>query len=290
MSSDTASVKQRRVRQLVGLVVLALVQLVGYQNCGADFSVKSGLNLGNASLGSVCEADLEAQFESSYWPFVKQNCATCHTGAGPGTGAFASSNPDVAYQSFLLVTSSMIDQNATNSAHAGGYTGPQNNSAITVASQEWAAAESTCSGGSTAADNSAITTSKTMNATTAVKSLTWNLDSELAGKSVSTGGATLTVSYIMGTSADGSHLYYFSDPKLQAGSKAVEITGMMVRINGQEQTLGSTWSRLDMSATAGQLIEPAPPTSNNKMIMEIEYDAQSAADTLSIDISSLTTN
>ncbi len=69
------------------LVVLAALQLVSYQNCGSDFVVKDGLVLASA-LGSACEASLEAEFKSSYQSFLKTNCATCHTSAGPGNGAF----------------------------------------------------------------------------------------------------------------------------------------------------------------------------------------------------------
>jgi hypothetical protein len=263
-----------------GLIVLTLIQLVSYQNCGSDFVVKDGLNL--ASSASTCEASLEADFQSSYYAFLKTNCATCHTSRGPGNGAFADSNPDLAFSAFLLTGSDRIDVNATNSAHAGGYTGAQNTSAIDLASQQWGAAEAQCKAGGGGVGSGFITVGKAMNATATAHDVTWNLDSELASGSGSTGGATLTVAVRETASANGTPVYYFSNPRLKGGSSSVSVEGLMVRINGQEQTLGSTWSRVSATANAGQSV----PLSAAQMI--IEYPAFTSSDTLSLSIDSIT--
>lgn len=267
-----------RLRWRGGLVVLALIQLISYQNCGSDFAVKQGLNL--ASSASVCESSLEADFQASYYAFLKNNCASCHTSKGPGNGAFADGNVDLAFNAFLDAGSDRIDVNATNSAHAGGYTGPQNTSAINLASQQWQAAEAQCKAGASGASGP-TTLAKAMNATATAKDISWNLDTETDSRPSSTGGATLLISVREAASANGTPVYYFSNPRLKAGSKAVTIAGLMVRINGQEQVLGSTWSRISQTVNPGATVMLSTAT------MIVEYPSFTSGDMLSIAITSL---
>jgi hypothetical protein len=281
--TDTLKKRPQRWRLVGGLAALAIIQLVSYQNCGADFVVKDGLNVSASS--SACELGLQSEFQSSYYSFLKTSCASCHTGNGPGQGAFAANDPSVAFAGFLAVGSDKVDSNATNSAHAGSYTGAQNSSAIALASQQWAAAEASCkAGGGGSGDSGAITKSKLMSiAPNAVaKDITWNLDTELASGAGMSGGASLIIAVRQIPSANGSPVYYFSNPRLKGESNSVSISGLKVRINDQEQTLGSTWSRTSGSAAAGATVV----LSASQMILE--YDAASANDTLSISIDSVT--
>lgn len=278
-----------RNRWILGSVLAALVaiQLVAFQNCGSDFVVKDGLSFAS---GATCADALQSQFESSYYPFLKTNCAACHTGAGPGQGAFAANDPSLAFNAFLLATdggsdtASKLDANATNTAHAGAsYTGPQNTSAITLASQAWAAADAMCKTGGGPVAPAIITARKPMNASTASKDISFNLDTDIAsGSPGSVGGATLTIAVTLAVSPNGSSVYYFSNPRLKGGSRAVSLTGLMVRLNGQEQTLGSTWSRVNGIAAAGATTVLSGAT------MIIQYDnAVPASDTLSLTIDAL---
>ena len=288
-SSKDRALGSRRWRptwkSLGAMAALVLVQLVAYQNCGSDFVVKSGANLSSAS--SSVEA-LEPQFEASYYTFLKTNCVLCHSGAGPGQGAFASSDSTVAFNAFLLATSngtdtaSKIDANATNAAHAGAsYTGSQNTSAITLAAQEWAAAMAGTAGGATTTPV-IVTSAKTMAATAVDKDIVFNFATDLSSMSGSALGAgSLTIAVHTALSPNGSPVYYFSNPRLKGGTNSVSLRGLMVRINGQEQTLGSTWSRV--SATSA----PGVSTVLSTATLIIEYDASTAADTLSMSIDSL---
>lgn len=277
--SETPKVSTQRLRLMAGLLVLAAVQLVSYQNCGADFVVKNGLNI--ASSLSACELGLQSNFQSSYYTFLKTSCASCHTGNGPGQGAFAANDAGVAFSAFLGAGSAKIDANATNSAHAGGYTGSQNSSAITLASQQWAAAEASCKAGS--GQGLTITTAKLMSVTAnaAAKDISWNLDTELLSGGGSTGGATLIIAVQQMPSPNASPVYYFSNPRLKGGTTAISLSGLMIRINDQEQSLGSTWSRVSATASAGATLV----LSASQMILE--YDAAAPSDTLSVSINSL---
>lgn len=278
--TDTSKNRTPRWRLMAGLAALTVIQLISYQNCGADFVVKDGLNI--AASSSACELGLQAEFQSSYYSFLKTSCASCHTGNGPGQGAFSANDPGVAFAAFLAVGSDKVDSNATNSAHAGGYTGSQNSSAITLASQQWAAAETSCKG-TGGISPSIITKSKLMSivANAAAKDITWNLDTELASGTGTTGGASLIIAVQQIPSPNGSPVYYFSNPRLKGGTKPVSLTGLMMRINGQEQTLGSTWSRSTGTAATGATFV----LSMSQMILE--YDAAAASDTLSVSINSI---
>lgn len=270
---------KRGWRSRLGLFsILALVQLVSYQNCGSDFVVKDGINF-VSSASSACEASLAADFQSSYYPFLKTNCATCHTSRGPGNGAFADSNADIAFAAFLNTKTEMVDLNATNTAHSGN-SGPQHTSAITLAGQQWAAAEATCKGGGVSTGSGWMTTEKVMGATATAKDMVWNLDSEV-NQALNSGGATLTIAVREQASPNGTPVYYFTNPRLKAGTKSVSLEGVMININGQKQILGTTWSRVSVTAAAGATVTLSTAQ------MFVEYPAYSASDTLSVTIDSL---
>jgi hypothetical protein len=44
------------------------------------------------------DAELQAGFEQTVYPIVRQNCVACHAGAGPGTPHLASPDPAIAYR------------------------------------------------------------------------------------------------------------------------------------------------------------------------------------------------
>jgi hypothetical protein len=273
----------RKAQRVGAAVALVLLQLVSYQNCGSDFVVKDGANF-VSSASSSCELTLAPDFQASYYPFLKTNCASCHTSRGPGNGAFADSSPDIAFAAFLTTGRSRIDINATNTAHSGN-SGPQHTSAIAVAGQQWQNAEASCNGGPAGAGGptagTILTKEKVMQANATAKDLVWNLDSELS-QPVSTGGASLTVAVREAPSANGTPVYFFSNPRLKAGSKSVSLKGLMIRINGQEQALGSTWSRVDGTAAPGA----TTPLSTAQVILE--DNGYSVSDTLSLKIDSVT--
>jgi hypothetical protein len=156
---------------------------------------------------------------------------------------------------------------------------------VTLAQQEWEAADAQCKsgGGGGSQGSEFITTAKVMNATATAHDMTWNLDTELASGTGSTGGAQLIVAVIEAASPNGTPVYYFSNPRLKGGTKTVSISGgIMVRINGQEQVLGSTWSRVDNSAA------PGATTVLSTAQMLIEYPSFMSSDTLSLSIESIT--
>lgn len=125
-----------------------------------------------------------------------------------------------------------------------------------------------------------MTSEKVMQANATAKDITWNLDTEL-NQPGNTGGATLTISVREAPSANGTPVYFFSNPRLKGGSRSVNVKGLMIRINGQEQVLGSTWSRVDSTAAAGATV-----TMSTAQVL-LEYTQYSVSDTLSVIIDSV---
>jgi hypothetical protein len=241
----------RKFKQLAIIFVLACVSVVSFQNCGADFAVREGLSL--SSSGLACEAQLKSQFESTYAPWLQTNCSNCHV-TGPGKGSFASSNTTTSFSAFLLATSDRIDTLAVSSSHAAPFTGTQNQEAINAVSGSWNQAVDACKAGTGQTDTSgAATIAKSMAATATDKDLTWNLDSELQTGAEDLGGATLTIAVRVVT-ANGYTTYFFNRPRLKAGTRPIHIGKMMLKINNQMQSLGTTWSQLDAVVPAGQTV------------------------------------
>lgn len=262
------------------LAIASGVLLLAFQNCGSDFVVRGG---GSFSSSSVCEASLEADFSSSYHSLLKTKCASCHTGAGPGNGAFANSNSSVAFSAFLLATSAKIDTYAQNTSHASGYTGSQNASAIAIASQSWAAAAASCKNGpSSVPTRGVVLNSKSIPAQGA--DVSWNLDSDVKVSTVATGGASLIVNVVRSTSANGTTVLYLSNLRLKGGTKSVSASGAMPMLDGQVQSLGSTYSRVSGTAAAGQTTVLSAAT----LILESPISANSLGLAFSIDTLALT--
>ena len=272
------------MRQLTFLFILAVINIVSFQNCGQDFAVRRDLNLASFSAGSSCESQLQPAFEASYGSFLSSTCVACHVPGGPGKGAFAQSNSSAAFSAFLLATSDRIDTLAVSSSHASPFTGTQNQTAINTASATWNQAVAACkagTGGGGSEDSGVVTMPKVMDATATNKDITWNLDTEVASGGGGTGGATFTVA-VRKVTAAGYTTYFFNTPRLKAGSKPLHIEDIMIKINGQTQTLGTTWIMANADVAANATVTLA--TSQ----LFLEY-VDSASDTLAISIGVLET-
>ncbi len=266
------------------MTLLAVSVLLGFQNCGPDFIADS--SLGSFSASSVCASNLEADFASSYHSFLKTNCSSCHTGAGPGNGAFANANLTTAFNAFLLAGNSKIDMYAQNPSHASGKTGPQNSAAIMAASASWTVSVNACKdAGANSTSNISSATyllrNKMMAAGATNKDITWILDADLSPPLSQTSGISLTIAIRKSLNENGSTVYYLSNLRLTAGSRPVHIQSLMAYINGQRQSLASTFSRVDGNVTAGQTSMLSTAT------MIIQADNATPTDTLAFSINSL---
>lgn len=188
--------RQARVKHILGLAVGSLVLLLAFQNCGVamqglETGVRSSSSLYPSNLqltGNQCEDLLFSKFQTGYYRFLKQNCATCHDGNHEAPG-FASANAASAFQIFMDKGYMAISNNAVGS-HNPPASGSQHNGTITSLKQEWAETQKAwldCQGGS-GVDTSIITTNKTSTNIIATKNnsntwttLTWNLGTDIPG-------------------------------------------------------------------------------------------------------------
>lgn len=229
------------------VIALSMLLLLG---CGSDFALREDLDMGSVSgLGLACELNA---FATTYKPFLTK-CAGCHVPGGTGAGAFSSSNIGVAYDAFLLASTTKIDERSTNQNHAPGITGPQNQAAIDGLRPQFDNAIASCSQGPTPGDPStpAITSAaKDIVTAQATQTLTWNLASDLNGRAIT--GATFSITVRSTTQASGAILYTVSQPRITTTSQGVHVVGLMFSINGNDLPLVTTFSRVDQTVNANQ--------------------------------------
>ena len=241
------AVPRGRVRA-VSIGTLVLFTLVGYQNCGNDFVASGAVDLSSAS-AEECDAALQATFQQSFYPFTSVTCKACHVPGGIGKGAFASTDISVAYNAFMLDTPSEIEARAVDPSHAAGITGPANQSAIASAKAIWDSAEASCNSG--APSTAIVTIDKPINGSATVKTISFSLNSEIVGSTTNFGGATFSVGVQQVTNISGDTLYYFTNPTLKTGTLPINVGKMIVRLNGVNQPLMTTWTQLNFSVAAG---------------------------------------
>lgn len=248
MKHDTLPVRMlKQWRRTAFVATLFVFNIVSFQNCGSDFVIDKKALSGN-SFGYLCGSDLSAPFAGTYHPILTTSCQSCHTPGGPGKGAFASGDLGIAFSAFQLATPEMINVYAINPSHAPGYTGPDMQEKIASASDAWNSAVSACKDD---AGLSAMTTPKLIGATGTYKTLTWDLDTDLTSGAENLGGAKFSIR-VRTLTDSGVVMYYLTSPTIATGTRAVHVADIKVRINGIEQSLGTTFTRIDEEVPAGQ--------------------------------------
>jgi hypothetical protein len=122
-----------RTKLKVGSVTAVVgVLLFAFNNCGANHEGSSSSS-SVAGLGPwTCADDLTpvTLFGRTYQPFLNNSCAGCHSGGGPGPGAFANSGLQVAYDSFNALGFTRINTMALETHSSGGAAGLQHRGTI----------------------------------------------------------------------------------------------------------------------------------------------------------------
>ena len=95
-----------------------------------------------------------------------------------------------------------------------------------------------------------MTVDKPINGTTGVQTFIFKLDSEIKGGTAIYGGATFSIGVQEVTNVSGDTLYYFTNPTLKAGTSALKVGKLTMRLNGQDQTLMTTYTQLDFAVPA----------------------------------------
>jgi len=260
---------------------LVLFTLVGYQNCGNDFVASNSVNFSSIS-SSECGATLQAAFQQSFQPFLSMKCVACHVPNGVGKGAFASTDLGVAFSAFLLDTPSSVETRALDPHHAPGITGVANQSAIASATAIWNSAQAACSDPKIAS-SALVTVDKPIHGTATVQTITFNLDTDLVGSAMNYGGAKFSVGIQEITNVSGDTLYYFTNPTLKAGTAAIHVGKMMVRLNGVNQPLMTTWTQLNFNVLPTATQNMCTTTATNPF-------AFAASDTVGISFGELSTS
>ncbi len=112
---------------ILGLSFIFIL-VVGYSNCSPDHELGSASSTGTNYWSCGDALDNLSLFSRTYQPFLMNNCAACHSGGGPGPGAFASSGVQLAYDSFSALGFSRINARALDGHSTGS--GPQHTSSI----------------------------------------------------------------------------------------------------------------------------------------------------------------
>lgn len=214
---------------------------------------------------NACEAGSQALFQSTFYPFTTQNCVSCHTGAGPGLGAFADPNPAFAYQSFALLTAATIASYATNPGHAPPHTGTQNNASITPIMSTWKTSTNCAAGG-----NSGViaTSQKAMGLTIAgptygvgtAQVISWDLSKDVSNIKNIVGTLQIKVYVDIHPIGPGNNAYnyVFMNPTILNNSASnIHVRGIHVYINGN----------LAGEVTAYNVVDVVLPKANTKTLI-----------------------
>ncbi len=237
------------------LAVISAVCVVSFQNCGADFAVMDNQQL-LASLGNTaCTGDLKTDFSTTYYPFFKTSCASCHNTSAPVN--FAQPSLDASFMEFEKTTTEKIRQYAINPNHGSGAGGPKNEAAITAAAEGYAACKNTpapVSGGTITARTNPVVVTAT--ATAALRSIALTTQLQLGSGNFAGAKFHFQVrTELVGT----MQVYYIIKPSLQTVTNGVVIKGIHIMVNGKPITTATTFISVDKTfnpntvALAGQV-------------------------------------
>ncbi len=273
---------KKKNQQLILLSFICLAVAVSFNNCGrgryegASSGTLNSQSLNTYNSATVCsEQDINV-FDRGYHQFVSQTCKTCHV-SGPGKGTFASPDLASAFSGFTMVGYDKLSQYAVSNSHNPPYTGTQNLELINSLRLQWQTYQvekSKCDGAVAATPVSVVFTPKfettSLNipqigfttATVAVnganvlvktfdrKTLTWDLNSTLAGLSSlpvpSLNGAQLSLTVSGFETPSGETAYLFTLPLLKVGGQSLHVKGMNLRMNGFPISYATTFKGLDI--------------------------------------------
>jgi len=243
------------------------LMLVFYNNCSA-------VHEGNSSLSSAqaCNLLYKDEFLRGYGPFLKNNCASCHSFQGTGNGAFADSNDDIAFESFVIRGNNLVRQRALDPQHQPPFTGAQHTETLTEIDTTWDAIKAqvdlciASSGGdsNTVSDGivpedpvptkgTVTTFLKLLEASPSRRTLSWDLESEIAApRGLSFPGAEFKIDIQATTTVNGEKTYIFSNPRLTAGNESLHMMYIEFVINNQLVQTATSYHSVNRRVPAGE--------------------------------------
>lgn len=270
-----------------GFFLLLLILILNYNNCSSSKMDYEKNPIRNSSLSSLQSIDICSQTESEvfaqgYHTFLKTTCNTCHV-SGPGKGAFAHPDANLAFNSFQTLGVEKISSMAVNDSHKYPYTGSQNIETVNNYKTQWNTfqIERTKCGNSSLPSNPTnsnelpeftpqfITQKKVIPTITGTPatisvngtnvsiiqyntvSVTFNLDTELSSLSNKavplTSGGTLKVSITGFSTASGATGYIVEMPTLKTNTSSLHIKGLHPILNGRPVSYAYTFQHIDQN-------------------------------------------
>lgn len=99
------------ILKLMGVLFFAILT---YNNCAPEHKSSSSSSLSTGVWSCADQLDNLSLFSKTYHSFLMNKCSSCHSGGGPGPGAFASSGVQLALNSFTSLGFSRINTKATD--------------------------------------------------------------------------------------------------------------------------------------------------------------------------------
>lgn len=265
----------------------APVLITAFQNCGQMFEdpiVKFDdvvlSSSGSLQLAPGCETQIISKYEtlyrSTYFPLLTNSCAACHSGEGPGVGAFGYNDAMISGANFIS-RFTKINQNARTPAHANGYTGtPALIAAINTAEPQWNAAisEYASCAGLVVAGNGIVSTGKA-NATIIANAnannanfvtLSWNMMTEIMNASArNLIPVTFSIEARVAVIGGVRRGYEFRNPRIALNTGATgnfRFTTIKVYINSSYMSDVTTYGTVDGTVNSTTAVNLAPGYSN----------------------------
>ncbi len=288
------------------LLIGGPVLITAFQNCGQMFEdplVKfdnvSFASVGSLQLGTGCESEIIGKYaglySTTYYPFLTSTCTACHSGDGPGIGAFG--YPDIAISGTNFISRfRKINENAVLPSHANGYTGtPQAMAAVASFAPQWAAAVqeyNECAGVSTAgtglimtskANAQMITNANANNAN--YVTLTWNLMTEIRNTAVLNRiPITFSVEARIATIGGVRRGYELRNPSIRLNAGATgefRVTALSVYVNDALMSDVTTYVLADATTNS---VTPVNLAAGAGVALAVTPAIPAATDTIAIEI------
>lgn len=243
--------------------------------------------------GAGCLGSLKSSFSSTYYPFLRANCASCHYTGGAGNGAFADPNRTIAFEQFSMRSTALINGKAIDPNHQPPFTGTRHQSAISGLDTRWQGAMATYQACKVASGEEPeptppapqtanfVTVPKVMNATNNNRTITWNFANELQ-QGTPIAGLQLQLNVRIFTSPTGLKSYQFSNPRLRiSGAQAYRVMRMDVMVNGRLEASSTTYRSVDRRVPGNNQTRQLSAAT---LVLEMNTNA---ADTVSVGIGEL---
>lgn len=231
-------------------VVVPLIVLSFYQACGrVGFDVSKGGSANFASQG-VCENQLKAVYQSTFFPMLRVSCNRCHG------NAHGSTDLNTSYSGFMAKGASLIEYKAT---HPHGDNGIDLTNQIASVKPQWNAGQDVylaClasgggAGGSKLRANAKKVTGIEMTMTNQAqwKSIEWDLDTEVPMEMQGQFGAFLKIEARLALQSGSVVGFEFRNPmmRLKSTGKNIQVSGMSIYLNNTFQPNVTTYAGLTM--------------------------------------------